>query len=126
MTIEELGIECWSIWIPFDRNDETFNKDIKPFVGEGWEPININIRNIKDSDSVLLYYQSKSFKGLREKIAEKYGIEYQNQLIFLLQGDEPKILNLKPEDDEKELKVLNIVNLTDLMVKELDPVEAEK
>jgi len=65
-------------------------------------------------------------KDFREQLKEACGINLEEQLVLLMEGDAPKVLNKGPEDDNEEIRKLGVVDNTDILVQKLEEEEVKK
>jgi len=124
--ISELNIECWSLWIPFSLDDKLLLEEIIPYCGADFVPIRVNLRNPQSKDTPIITFMNIKLKDFRVQVEKNLNIPYDHQLLLLMEGEVPKVINNKPEDNEEEIKKLGIIDNTDVLVNEIDPEELKR
>ena len=71
-------------------------------------------------------FLNMKLKNFREQIKDASGISLEEQLVLLMEGDAPKVLNKVPEDDLEEIRKLGVVDNTDILVQKLDVEEMKR
>lgn len=97
-----------------------------PYCGKDFVPIRVNLRNPQSKDTLVVTFQNTKLGDFRRQIEGVCGVAYDQQLLLLMEGEIPKILNGQEESNEEELKKLGISDNTDIMVNEIDPEELRK
>jgi len=121
-TISDLKVECWSSWTYFYKDDPTYLEYVEPYCGADSIPIKVHVRNVGQ----IISFLNMKLKDFRGKIQEVCGIPFEEQLLLLMEGDAPKVVNNHPEDDTEEIRKLGIVDNTDILVRKLDEEEVKK
>jgi len=124
--ISELNIECWSTWIPFRNDDDLLFDKVAPYCGNDFVPIRVNIRNPQSKDTLIITFQNKLLRDFQKQVEEVSEIPADHQILLLMEGEFPKVINNKEEDYSAEIRTLGICDNTDVMVDKIDPEELKK
>jgi len=97
-----------------------------PYCGADYVPIRVNLRNPQSKDTPIITFMNLKLKDFRVQVEKALTIPYDHQLLLLMEGEVPKVINGKPEDEEEEIKKLGISDNTDVLVNQVDPEELRK
>ena len=101
-------------------------EEIIPYCGADFVPIRVNLRNPQSKDTPIITFMNIKLKDFRIQVEKALNIAYDSQLLLLMEGEVPKVINNKPEDNEEEIKKLGIIDNTDVLVNEVDPEELKR
>jgi len=115
-TFADLNIECWSIWVPFQKDNQSFIEKVKPFCGIESIPIRVNLRSAQSLNILIISYQNMTLEDFKKQVEIALQIPSNQQALLLMEGEAPKMLNSKKEDNFKEIKSLGIGDNSDVLI----------